>query len=137
MTPFIVGALLALAVAALGKITRFDQDRSFYSTVLVIIASYYLLFAIQGASPNVLVWEMVVALAFSLVAVFGALRFPLLVGVGIVGHGLFDLLHPAIIHNPGVPTWWPSFCMSLDVVLGLWVISLARSRRTHSLRTFL
>jgi hypothetical protein len=44
--PVVVGVLLAVGIAALGKFTRFDEDRSFYSTVLVIIASYYVLFAV-------------------------------------------------------------------------------------------
>ncbi len=72
-----------------------------------------------------------IAFAFFVVAVFGALRFPLLVGIGIVAHGLFDLVHPVIIQNPGVPAWWPTFCMSLDIFLGLWVIGLSPSRQAN------
>ena len=62
---------------------------------------------------------MAVAIPFAAVAVFGALHVPLVVGIGIVAHGLFDLIHHAIIQNPGVPSWWPGFCMSVDVLLGL------------------
>lgn len=126
--PIVVGLLLAVAVAALGKFTRFDQDRSFYATVLVIIASYYVLFAVLGGSTRALGWEMVIALAFSTVGILGALHAPFLVGAGIVAHGLFDLVHDMLVVNAGVPTWWPSFCGSIDVLLGLWVISLCRSR---------
>ena len=116
MIPVVVGLLLAVAVAALAKFTRFDEDHSFYSTILVIVASYYVLFAVLGGSSQALVWELIIALAFSTVAIAGALHAPTLVGVGIVGHGLFDLLHDAIIQDPGVPTWWPNFCASVDVV---------------------
>jgi len=42
----VVGLLLAAGIAALGKFTRFDEDCGFYSTVLIIIASYYVLFAV-------------------------------------------------------------------------------------------
>ena len=135
MTPFLVGIFLAVVVAVIGNMTRFDQERSFYSTVLIVIASYYVLFAIQGESTDALVREIVIALAFLTVAIFGALCFPLLVGIGIVAHGLFDLVHPAVIHNPGVPSWWPGFCMSIDVALGLWVIGLSRFRQTLPQRT--
>ncbi len=128
MTPFLVGVLLAVAVAAVGKFTKFDQERSFYATILIIIASYYALFALQGLSPSALIWEVLFALAFSAVAIFGALHAPLLVGVGIVAHGVFDAVHSMIIDNPGVPPWWPTFCASIDVALGLWVIHLSRSR---------
>lgn len=61
MTPFLVGILLAVVVAVIGKATRFDQERSFYSTVLIVIASYYVLFAIQGESTDALVREIVIA----------------------------------------------------------------------------
>ncbi len=129
MLPFVVGVLTAVAVAALGKYTRFDQDRSFYPTVLIIIASYYILFAVMGGSRHALAWELVVAAAFSTVAIIGALHVPVLAGVGIVAHGLFDLVHHTMIEDAGVPDWWPSFCGAVDVVLGLWVIGLSRSGR--------
>ena len=128
MIAVVVGILLAVGIGALGKFTRFDQDRSFYSTVLVIIASYYVLFAVLDGSSRALVWELVIAVAFSAVAIIGALLLPTLVGIGITAHGLFDLVHNALIDNSGVPSWWPTFCGSIDVVLGLWVISMTRSR---------
>lgn len=128
MLPIVVGVLLAVGVAALGKFTRFDEDRSFYSTVLVIIASYYVLFAVLGGSGHALIWELVVAVAFSSAAIIGALYVPTLVGIGITAHGLFDLVHDVLIENSGVPTWWPGFCGSIDVALGLWVIAITRYR---------
>lgn len=128
MLPIVVGVLLGVGIAALGKFTRFDQERSFYFTVLVVIASYYVLFAVMGGSGHALIWELIVAAVFSTVAIVGALFSPMLVGMGIVAHGLFDFVHDGIVENAGVPTWWPGFCGSIDVVLGLWVISLARSR---------
>ena len=134
MIPIVAGALLAVGIAALAKFTRFEEDRSFYSTVLIIIASYYVLFAVLSGSGHALVWELVIAAAFSTVAIVGALFLPALVGTGIVAHGLFDLVHDVLIENSGVPTWWPSFCGSIDVFLGLWVILLTRSRVTCSIR---
>ena len=129
MIPVLIGVLIAVAIAAFGKYTRFDQDRSFYPTVLVVIPSYYVLFAVLGGSRHALAWVLVVAVAFSTMAVIGALRLPLLVGIGIVAHGLFDFVHHMMIEDAGVPDWWPSFCGSLDVALGLWVIGLSRSGR--------
>jgi len=136
LIPVIVGALLAVGVATLAKFTRFDEDRSFYSTVLIIIASYYVLFAILDGSGHALVWELILAVAFSTAAIIGALFLPTLVGAGIVAHGLFDLVHDVFIENSGVPTWWPSFCASIDVLLGIWVIilTLNRSRPSCSMR---
>lgn len=135
MIPLIAGVLLAVAIAVLARVMRFEQDRSFYPTILIIIASYYILFAILGGSEHALLWELVIALAFSAIAIFGSLRFPLLVGAGIAAHGLFDLVHHVIIQNPGVPSWWPTFCASVDLLLGAWVMGLYYSRRGELLRT--
>lgn len=129
MMPVVIGVLSAVAIAALARFTRFDRDRSFYATVLVIIPTYYIVFAVMGGSSQALVWELAAAVAFSTAAIVGALHLPLLVGVGIVAHGLFDLVHYMMIQDAGVPDWWPGFCGSLDVVLGLWVIGLCRSSR--------
>lgn len=134
MIPVVIGLLLAVGIAALARFTRFDEDRSFYSTILVIIASYYVLFAVLGGSRHALGWELVIAVVFSAVAIIGALVLPALVGIGIIAHGLFDLVHDVLITNSGVPTWWPSFCGSIDVLLGLWVLLSTRSAPTWSLR---
>jgi hypothetical protein len=129
MIPVLIGVLSAVAIAALARSTRFDRDRSFYPTVLVVIAAYYILFAVMGGSRHALVWELVIAVVFSAVAIMGGLHLPVLVGVGIVAHGLFDFVHYMMIMDAGVPDWWPGFCGSLDVVLGLWVIGLSHSGR--------
>jgi uncharacterized membrane protein HdeD (DUF308 family) len=134
MIPVVIGLLLAVGIAALARFTRFDEDRSFYSTILIIIASYYVLFAVLGGSRHALGWELVIGVVFSAVAIIGALVLPALVGIGIIAHGLFDLVHDVLITNSGVPTWWPSFCGSIDVSLGLWVLLSTRSAPTWSLR---
>ena len=134
MIPVVIGLLLAVGIAALARFTRFDEDRSFYSTILVIIASYYVLFAVLDGSRHALGWELVIAVVFSTVAIIGALVLPALVGIGIIAHGLFDLVHDVLITNSGLPTWWPSFCGSVDVLRGLWVLLSTRSAPTWSLR---
>jgi hypothetical protein len=34
---------------------------------------------------------------------------------GLAGHGIFDAFHPNILDSPGVPVWWPAFCLAFDV----------------------
>ena len=31
----------------------------------------------------------------------------------------FDLLHHWFIENPGVPHWWPGFCLAFNVIVGV------------------
>lgn len=125
MIPILAGVILAMVLALAGRITRFDIDRGYYTTLLIAIASYYVLFAVMAAES--LLPEIFATSAFSLVAIVGAYRCASLIGVGILLHGVFDFFHPTLIVNSGVPEWWPPFCGAVDIVLGLWVIYLARS----------
>ncbi len=68
---YLIGLVLALAVVALAASVGLDRERAFYPTVLIVIASYYVLFAAMGASNRTLVIEILVATGFLLVAVFG------------------------------------------------------------------
>lgn len=124
LLPITFGLLCAVAIAFAGRLSGFDKDRSFYPTVLIVIASYYLLFAVM-ANEAIIAESLGLAL-FSGIALIGALKAPWLVGLGIVAHGLFDISHAHIIDNRGVPLWWPSFCAAVDLLLGLWVIFICR-----------
>ena len=118
---YLIGLILGLAVAGFAALVGFDRERSFYPTVLIVIASYYVLFAVMGASGRTLGIEIGVATVFSLAAVLGSKGNPWLVAVAIAAHGVFDWLRPGFIQNPGVPLWWPGFCMAFDVIVGVWL----------------
>ena len=118
---YLIGLLLALAVACFAGITGFERDRAFYPTVLIIVAHYYVLFAVIGASGRTLAIEIAVASAFLLIAILGFKRNLWLVAAAIAGHGVFDFFHHSLIENPGVPRWWPGFCLAFDVGFGGYV----------------
>jgi hypothetical protein len=115
---YLIGLVLASAVAGLAITIGLDRDRAFYPTVLIVIASYYVLFAVMGASERTLVIEIVAASGFLLFAILGFKGNLWLVPGAIVGHGVFDFVHHLFIENPGVPRWWPGFCLAFDVILG-------------------
>ncbi len=120
---YIVGVVLGVVVAGFAAKSGFDRDRAFYPTVLIVIASYYALFAVMGASGySTLGIEIAVGLVFALCALLGFKRSLWLAAAGIAGHGLFDFfVHHAIVTNPGMPAWWPGFCGTIDIVLGGWL----------------
>ena len=126
LLPLLIGAGLAVVLAIGARITRADQDRSFYPTILIVIAAYYVLFAFMSGEG--IVEEIVVASVFSITAIAGGILLPMLVGVGILLHGAFDFLRPMFISNSGVPAWWPAFCGGVDILLGAWVIWLSLKR---------
>jgi hypothetical protein len=99
--------IMSLAVAGFAVVIGFNRERAFYPTVLIVIASYYVLFAAMGASRHTLIIEIVVAGGFLLVAVLGFRRNFWLIVTALIGHGIFDSVHHFLIDNPGVPHWWP------------------------------
>ena len=113
---YAVGGVLALLVSGFARLTGLDRDRAFYPTVLIVVGSYYVLFAAMGGSPRALVVESIVMSAFVLAAIAGFKGSVWLVVAGLAAHGVFDAFHAHIVHNPGVPEWWPAFCGTYDVV---------------------
>ena len=69
--PFVIGIVLSLGVATFARGVGFDRERSFYPTVLIVIASYYVLFAAMSGSVQTVVIESVVMTLFAAAAVAG------------------------------------------------------------------
>jgi hypothetical protein len=123
----VVGALLAFAVGLLATGSGLDRDRAFYPVVTIVIASYYALFAVMGASTHTLVLESLVGAVFLAAAVSGFRLSLWIVVVALAAHGIFDLSHGTVISNPGVPSWWPEFCLTYDVTAAAYLAWLLRS----------
>jgi len=140
---YAIGIALALVTVGMGRAAGFDRERSFYPLVLIVIASYYVLFATMAATRGpVLFTEIIVATGFTLCAVIGYRTAPWIVVAGLAGHGLFDLIHSRLVDNPGVPRWWPGFCLTFDLAAAVaagWALlqrhkSAARVWSDHQLR---
>ena len=126
---YAIGIVVGLLSALLGRVARLDRERAFYPTILIVVAAYYILFAAMGASRGVLVAESLGAVVFTAVAIIGFNGNLWLVAAGLAGHGVFDMFHARLVTDPGVPVWWPAFCMAADVVLGICLAVLLRSGR--------
>jgi hypothetical protein len=130
----IAGLIATIAVVGLGFAIRQGRSLSFYSSVLIVIALGYVLFAAMAGTPRTIVVESAIAVGFIIVAVTavrcGALRTAgWLVVAGLTAHGVYDLVHSSVVTNPVVPAWWPLFCAVVDILLGGWVLVLLRRGR--------
>jgi hypothetical protein len=112
---FLIGIGAALAVGAFGSVTGLDRERGFYATVLTVIASYYILFAVMAGSMSALGPELLIFVLFAAVAAWGFRRDLRLVVAGLVAHGVMDFFHGGMVSNPGVPSWWPAWCAAYDL----------------------
>ena len=113
-----IGSLLSVVVAVFARSVGLDRDRAFYSTVVIVVAHYYVLFAVMGGTTHALLIELGVMTAFVVVAVAGFKHNFWLVAAALVGHGVLDIFHAGVVTNAGVPEYWPAFCMSYDVGAG-------------------
>ena len=129
---YLIGVVLALAVAGTASSVGFDRERAFYPVVLIVVASYYVLFAVMGAHGRIVIVESLVAAIFMVVAVIGFERNLWVVAAALVAHGGLDLVHHRLIENPGVPPWWPGFCLAFDVAAGSFLAVLLKIRGNRS-----
>lgn len=123
---YLIGVLLALGIGIGASAIGFDRDRSFYPTVLIVIAFLYALFAILAGSMSALCLELLPGTLFLLAAITGFKKGLWWVVGGLVGHGLYDFVHGYLISNPGVPAYWPGFCGTYDVVAGAYLAFLLK-----------
>jgi hypothetical protein len=126
--PVLIGIALALAIVALGRLAGLDRDRALYPVALIVIAAYYVLFATMGGA-QALRSELIAAAVFVVVAIVGFRTSLWWAAAGIAGHGIFDfVVHPRLIENPGMPVFWPAFCGTIDVALGVLIAILLLRR---------
>ena len=128
----LVGVLLAFSVGLFATGVGLDRDRAFYPTVTIVIAALYALFAVMGESTGALVRESLAGAVFVVLAVIGFKWSLWVVVAALAGHGIFDFIHAALISNPGMPQWWPEFCLAYDVTAAAYLAWLLKSGRIRA-----
>ena len=133
----LAGGIGGVSILLLGYATRQGRFLPFYSSLLIVIALVYVLFGVMTGRSTVMGAESVIAAGFIGAAILGV-RWKrgragsILIAIGLVAHGVFDLVHNTTIENTAAPAWWPPFCGTVDMVLGLWFIELTWQGRVIS-----
>jgi hypothetical protein len=122
---YLIGCLLALATAVTVAWIGLDR-RTFYTTLVMVVAHYYVLFAVMGGSSRALLIETGVMSVFIAVGAVGFRKNLWIVALALAGHGAFDLIHGQLVTNAGVPVWWPGFCASYDIAAAIALAWLSR-----------
>jgi hypothetical protein len=125
---YLVGIALALLICSAAHGLKMDRDRVFYPTMLIVIATYYVLFAVIDGDKQVLLSELAISAVFTVVAVLGFKRNLWLLVAALAGHGVMDLFHHKLVHNSAVPPGWPGFCLTFDVTAALLLAALLATR---------
>jgi hypothetical protein len=127
LMPFAIGIVLSVGVTLFARWVGFDR-RTFYPTVMIVIAAYYVLFAIMSGSIETVVAESVLMMGFAIAAVVGFKRSEWIVAAALAAHGVMDGFHSYLVQNTGVPGWWPAWCLAYDVGAAVCLGLLIRGR---------
>ena len=129
----VIGLGLAVAVAIFARIVGLDRDRAFYSTVLIVVGSYYVLFAAMADGRAGIRLEILFFLIFAGAAVLGFRTSMWVVAGGLALHGIFDFARLGSLPAPGAPEWWPDFCGGFDVAAAVLLGALLLAGRKSAL----
>src|SRR5689334_22911955 len=97
----LIGLLVAGAVGLFGSLVGLDRERGFYPVIVVVTASYYVLFAVLGGAGPALWPEAAILCGFIALAVIGFKTNLWIAAAALLGHGVLDIFHGAMIDNPG------------------------------------
>lgn len=133
----------ALFGAAVGVLTivvarTIRGERWLYALGLLSLPGIYTGFALHAGDSPAVLKEMIYGIPYLVAGLFfamvGVRRSAVVVGWFWLLHGMYDLAHDQLISNPGVPGWYAVFCFVVDVVVGAYVLWLARRVPDGNLR---
>jgi len=130
MTEAISGIIVAVAVIILTQLlSKYFTAKLMAATILVAIAFIYVGFSLKGNVVTYIILECTMALMFYFLALIGYARNSLWIAIGIIVHGVWDILHhQGWLIKTDVPGYWPSFCIIVDVIDGLYFFFIFRLR---------
>jgi hypothetical protein len=133
------GVVIAVVVVLLFKAWGLEEAKWAYPVLLAEFPVNYWVFAIYASDSAALLKEFLVGLAFLAVAYSAykskSLVTLLLLAAGYVMHAVYDFCHNLLFVNAGTPTWWPEFCASVDVLIGVYIAYMAFSSPRKSVVT--
>lgn len=131
-----IGVALGIVIILVARTIR--GERWLYSMGLLTLPSLYAFFALRVGDEAVGLEEMTYGLPFLaaglIFASVSVRQSAAVVGSFWILHALYDVTHDQFITNPGVPRWYPAFCFSVDVVIGVYLLWLSRRLPDANLR---
>ncbi len=102
-----------------------------YPMVLSLYPLFYFAFAIFAKDSAALLQEMIYALPIFLICILCCFKHvnysAVILALGYIGHGLYDVFHDHLFINTGTPIWWPEFCGTVDILIGVYLLVFAMS----------
>jgi len=133
------GFVTAVAIIVLFRISGRENAKLPYVLVLISFPIFYCMFALLAGDIPAFINEVVAGGGFILIPLV-ALKQPrmgysLLLALACVTHGIYDVFHNHWFVNSGAPLWWPQFCGTVDVIIGLYWVTRFRFYKPENVVT--
>lgn len=135
MVETISGVGVAVLIIIITRmLSSYFTAKLFASTILVAIAFIYVGFALKQNPVSSIILEVVVALIFYFLALIGYTKNNLLISYGIILHGVWDIFHhKGLLIQTNIPAYWPSFCLTVDIIDGLYFLFVFKKLKTSNI----
>lgn len=90
--------------------------------VLSAAGAVYIGFGLAESKISLAIIETLSGVIFGVVAIIGAIRFPLILGIGFLFHAVWDCLHHQKVVKTRVTPWYPPFCAVYDCLVGIFLV---------------
>ncbi len=127
MTALVFGLITAVSVITFAEVFKKIDLKYYASLNLAVIPFIYIGFSIV---PHSLFLTIPAASFFLFLAYWGYKKYYLLIVVGLVLHGLWDLLFPLV--STVVPRGYDVFCITIDELLALYFYVKLKPNKTAS-----
>ncbi len=122
MLETIIGIIVAVGIIGITRwCAAYFSPALVCATMLTAIAFIYVGFSLKNNPAGSVVLECLVALSFYFLALVGYTQNNKLLAVGVLLHGLWDIIHHAsALVKTDVPQFWPPFCLTVDLIDGIY-----------------
>ena len=133
MIETISGIITALVIIVLSRLlSKYFTTKLIAATSLVAIAFIYTGFSLKDNPVSLIILEVAVSLFFYFLAIIGFTRNSSLIAYGIILHGLWDVLHhQRFAVGTNIPGYWPSFCIIIDIIDGIYFLFIFKRQKTN------
>ncbi|MDD5052866.1 MAG: hypothetical protein PHO27_09085 [Sulfuricurvum sp.] len=124
-----IGVLIGIFVILRFKKRKLERTRWAYPVFLATFPLYYILFALYAMDYKALLNEIIISILFLVIA-YISYRYKnkitlILLSIGYILHAVYDFIHDYLFSNAGIPVWWPYFCSSVDIIMGIYILYFA------------
>ena len=121
----IAGILLGFITILSIRLGNTENRAYAYPLVLATYPLFYIGFAFWADDFEALRNELVFATPFFIICAVSAIKnlrySATFLGFAYMLHGIYDLYHDDLFINSGMPAWWPHFCASVDIFIGIYL----------------